>query len=226
MQVSKVRLRPRAASNVPRRPRAGARGGSAMIEFALSMLILVPMILGVFVVGWNLTRDIQIIQINRDIGHLFARSTDFGTAAGRDFAQRLASGFDLSADGDMVIILSQVTFVSQADCTAAGLTLSDCVNHDQVVITKRILLGNQSKTGKFVSRFGMPDAADFAADGTSITRTAQLRDASTRAVDFATTMMALQQNDYAYLVEVRLPTPDMNIPGFLTNTEVYSVAVF
>ena len=54
--------------------------GSMLVEFVLVMaLVMVPLLLGTMVVGFNLIRSIQVNQINRDAGHMYARGVDFSS---------------------------------------------------------------------------------------------------------------------------------------------------
>src|ERR1035438_3479413 len=54
--------------------------GSLFVEFVLVVaLVMVPLLLGTMVVGFNLIRSIQVNQINRDAGHMFARGVDFSS---------------------------------------------------------------------------------------------------------------------------------------------------
>ena len=45
--------------------------GVAIVEFSLSALVLVPLLLGVFVFGFKLVRSLEMTQITRDIGHMY-----------------------------------------------------------------------------------------------------------------------------------------------------------
>src|SRR5271157_1627208 len=62
-----------------RQARKGQKG-SMFVEFVLVMaLVLVPLLLGTMVVGFNLIRSIQVNQVNRDAGHMYARGVDFSS---------------------------------------------------------------------------------------------------------------------------------------------------
>jgi hypothetical protein len=71
--------------------------GSSTIEFVLvASLFLVPLLLGLFSVGLGLIRDMQGVQLTRDVGHMWARGVDFSTQANQDLlATRLAQGLSL-----------------------------------------------------------------------------------------------------------------------------------
>ncbi|MGD0578520.1 MAG: hypothetical protein ABSC08_06290, partial [Bryobacteraceae bacterium] len=54
--------------------------GSMFVEFVLVVaLVMVPLLLGTMVVGFNLIRSIQVNQVNRDAGHMYARGVDFSS---------------------------------------------------------------------------------------------------------------------------------------------------
>lgn len=51
--------------------------GIAYIEFALSLMVLMPLFLGVIGLGLSMHRQLQTVQLVRDAGHMFARGIDF-----------------------------------------------------------------------------------------------------------------------------------------------------
>src|SRR5450432_3172316 len=101
------------------RVRSGKRG-VAVIEFTLSLFVLIPLLLGVFVFGFRLIRALQMDQIARDLGHMYVRGVNFRNPGPVQNAQTLATGFNLSAGGTSVMILSQVRIAVQADCDAGN----------------------------------------------------------------------------------------------------------
>jgi Flp pilus assembly protein TadG len=103
--------------------------GSELIEFALVSALLFPLLFGTFVVGMNLGRSIQVSQVSRDAGHLYARSVDFSDPANQQVIVRLAQGLNMTvAGGNGVVILSTVTFIGQPQCDGAALSPADCTN--------------------------------------------------------------------------------------------------
>src|SRR5579872_2183056 len=98
------------------------RKGLAIIEFTFSLVLLIPLLLGVFVFGFKLIKNLQMQQIVRDLGHMYIRGVNFRNTGPQQNSQTLAQSFDLSASGKSEIILSQIRIIQQADCDAANPT--------------------------------------------------------------------------------------------------------
>ena len=187
--------------------------GSTIIEFVLTTsLIYVPLLLGTMVIGLNVIRAIQVNQVNRDAGHMFARGVDFMAPSNRAMLLHLASGLNITDHGgDGVIILSTILHVGQDECP------DGCANLGYDVITRRITIGNASIRQ---SRYGTP--ANIDANGNVLN---YLNDASARANGFSS-VMTLQGGDVAYVAESYFISPDFDIPGFMEDTGVAAHAVF
>lgn len=138
-----------------------AKRGVSTIEFALSLMVLVPLILGTGAIGINLMRTMQTVQLARDAGHMFARQVDFSQAGSQNILATLGTGLGLSAtagQGRAVVILSALTYVDGSTCTAANQANSagsaaTCTNLGQWVFTQRLEIGN---TALRTSNFGSP----------------------------------------------------------------------
>ena len=129
--------------------------GVELIEFALTAAFLLPVLLGTFVAGVNLIRANQSTHVTRDLGSLYVHGVDFSLSANRDLAVRLASGLNLQnspSSGNGLIILSQVTFIGDATCTANSLAGSSCTNRNQYVFTQQLTIGNTSLRSSSVGR--------------------------------------------------------------------------
>lgn len=114
-----------------------------MIEFALALTFLAPLMLSTFSFGLNMTKSIQVTQVVRDAGHMYARSTDFSLAGNKQILVRLAEGMGMTADGGTgVVILSKITFIEQKDCDGAGLSDAECVNKNHYVVVQRQVVGD------------------------------------------------------------------------------------
>lgn len=88
--------------------RHSARGVST-IEFAFSLLVLVPLFLGTGVTGINMIRTLQTVQLARDAGHMYARGVDFSQTGNQTILVNLGSALGLSGtagQGSAVVILS------------------------------------------------------------------------------------------------------------------------
>jgi hypothetical protein len=135
--------------------RSRLQRGNEIIEFALIAAFLVPTFIWVFINGLNLVRFNQSTEINRDLGSLYIKGTDFSTYQPQQLAVRLAQGYGLtvssftgnqhtnnSGTGNGYVILSQIMYVgptSGSTCQSASPT---CVNHDSYVYLQRIDFGN------------------------------------------------------------------------------------
>ncbi len=82
------------------------RSGVAVVEFSFSLLVLVPLVLGVFVFGFRLIFSLQMMQVTRDLGHMYIEGINFrlsgpiGNAA--DPGQRLQPDRQRNQRGDSV----------------------------------------------------------------------------------------------------------------------------
>jgi len=134
--------------------------GSAIIEFALSLLVLMPLFLGTGAVGINLVRTLETVQLARDAGHMFARNVDFSQTGNQTILATIGTGLGLSAtpgQGTAVVILSGLTYVDANTCVGANTANGTgnqptCTNLGQWVFTQRLEIGNTSlKTSDFGS---------------------------------------------------------------------------
>jgi hypothetical protein len=193
--------------------------GTEIVEFALVMLFLIPILYGTFVVGLNLRRSIQVTQVSRDAGHMYARSVDFSDSANQNLIVRLAQGLNITATGGSgVVILSTIEFIGQAQCTAAGLSSSGCTNLNQPVITQRIVIGN---SGAHASAFGSPTANLIGSDGNVAN---YMTDTSAVAQGFSS-VLTLTAGQIAYVSEVYVPSTNYAMPGY-QSTGVYCRTIF
>ncbi|HEV3201987.1 MAG TPA: TadE family protein [Bryobacteraceae bacterium] len=135
--------------------------GSAIIEFALSLLVLMPLFLGTGAIGINLNRTLQTVQLARDAGHMFARGVDFSDPGNQKILATIGTGLGLSAtagQGTAEVIFSALTYVDGNTCTAANQLNGNgnaptCTNLGQWVFTQRLEIGN---TGLRGSNYGSP----------------------------------------------------------------------
>lgn len=198
-----------------------SRRGAAIIEFSLSMVFLVPLVLGVLVFGFRLIRSLEMMQITRDLGHMYIRGINFRNAGPIQNAKTLASGFDLSSTGLSVVILSKIKVIQQVDCDAANSPLppgNSCVNLNKAAFVEQLTIGN---TSSGASVFGTPP---LQGDGT-VTVKDQGGNSAAAANGFGAAI-TLKAGEFAYLSEMVNLTPDLNIPGFSGRPQVYARAIF
>src|SRR5580704_11214561 len=128
----------------------GGRRGGANVEFALVLLVLVPLLLGTGVVGVNMVRTLQTVQLARDAGHMYARGVDFSQPGNQTILIDLGQSVGLTAgsSGSAVVTLSALTYVDKAACTAVGAVdtngnpTSACTNFGDWVFTQWMVIGN------------------------------------------------------------------------------------
>jgi hypothetical protein len=194
--------------------------GSALIEFLLSSLVWVPLLLGTIFIGLNIVRTIQVTQICRSAGHMHAFGVDFSQLPNQQLLVRLANGFPFTpTGGNGVVILSTITFITKADCDAAGRT--KCANIDQAVLTRRVVVGNRQLRS---SAFGTPNPGSIDSGG-NISSNAYLDDPTARAGNF-TTLLPMKAGQFAYLSEAYFTSPDLDWPGFTSGSASASRAIF
>ncbi|HLK63324.1 MAG TPA: TadE family protein [Bryobacteraceae bacterium] len=134
--------------------------GVSTIEFALSLVVLVPLILGTGALGINLIKNMQTIQLARDAGHMFARGVDFSQTGNQNMLATLGTslGLQTSGSGNAVVILSALTYVDANTCVAGGAATngvpnSSCTNLNKWVFVQRLEIGNTSLR---TSNYGAP----------------------------------------------------------------------
>jgi hypothetical protein len=135
--------------------------GVSTIEFAFSLLALVPLLLGTGVTGINMIRTLQTIQLARDAGHMYARGVDFSQPGNQTILVNLGANLGLNAtagQGTAVVILSELTYVDDNLCNAAGAATNgvhngNCTNYGFWVFQQRIEIGNNNIR---TSNYGSP----------------------------------------------------------------------
>lgn len=182
--------------------------GSAIVEFVLTAsLIFTPLILGTIVIGMNLIRSIQVTQLNRDAGHMFARGVDFSLPSNQLLLQHLAAGLQLTPGGKSVVILSQI---QKVDCAS-------CANKNVAVIVRQIVIGNSSLR---TSRYGTPPTGS----GGMVSN--YENSPAARAMNFDPAVMTMQPGETAYVAETYYRSSELDLPGFITSTGVAAKGVF
>jgi Flp pilus assembly protein TadG len=197
-----------------------AQRGNAMIEFAIVSVVLTPLLLGTVSLGLNLSRTIQVTQVVRDAGHMYARWVDFSLSSNQQLLVRLAQGLGMTQNGgNGVVILSKITYIDDADCTGAGLTLAQCTNRNQYVILNRVVIGNVAFHS---STFGTPSSGGMASNGDIID---YLRDTSARASNFST-LLTLQSGQFAFVAEGFFNGIGWGVPNYGVGNSMSARSIF
>jgi hypothetical protein len=198
--------------------------GSVMVETVLSLMVLMPLLMGTSVIGINLVRAIQVRQFCRDVAHLWAYGIDFSKDGNQNLLTHLAQGLGVQkTGGNGVVIFSTVTFVAAADCTAGGLqaNTTSCPNLNQAVYVRRIVVGDPSK---LTSKFGTPPSNIIQSDG-KILAANYLTNKADRVPAF-TSLMAVNSGEYKFLTEAYVAAMDLDWKGFMSGTGTYAYNIF
>jgi hypothetical protein len=147
-------------SNRRVRARRGRRG-SIIMEFAFSFPFMMVVMLGSFVVGLALDRQLTVSQFVRNAGNMYARNFDFEPNSNKQVLLRAASGLDMQvASGRGVVYLSTVRIAPPDSGDNEGLP----------VVTERFVIGNPAVSdsdvampvaladGSVPNHFNEPDA--------------------------------------------------------------------
>ncbi len=204
------------------RPEARRRQrGNVLIETGIALAFLAPLMVSAFSFGLNMTKSIQVTQVVRDAGHMYARSTDFSLAGNKEILARLAVGMGMTANGgDGVVILSKITKIEQADCVAAGLTDAQCVNKDKYVVVQRQIVGNPLF---YASRYcSPPDSSLSLPEGNA----KDIHTDDKLQVKNVDELPALKSGQYAFVVEGYFKGLGMAVPNLGIGDLLASKAVF
>ncbi|MEO8025121.1 MAG: TadE family protein [Bryobacteraceae bacterium] len=192
--------------------------GSTITEFAVVIPFISIAFFGTVSFGISLGRYIQVVQVCRDVAHMYADGVDFSQSSAKALAVQLAQGTGMTAaGGNGVVVLSRVRQVYTADCTAAGY--GTCPNNGQIVFTQRLTIGN---TALRASSFGTPAAAILNAQG-NINASVYLQ--NTNSTVRANSTLAslytsagqpagLAQGDSAWIAEVYFTAPNISFLDF------------
>jgi len=214
------------------------QGGSVMVEFALCMAFLAPILAGTFSTGASLAKAIQAGEVCRDANVLVVRGINLALSDNQQLVVRTAQGLSMNLTGSNspdpngkgVIILTRVYRVSGNDCLAQGLqaTSSSCPNLDNYVITNRIIIGNSSL---FTSVTGTP-ASPLDANG-NIAASQYVVNTGDRASDFPSAsimsagqatsgLLYLDPGGYTYVSEATFDISALNLFSILKTPILYA----
>jgi hypothetical protein len=130
--------------------------GTATVEFALCVgLFWIPLFFGASQFGLELIQAIQVTEVCRDAGHMYAYGINFSQTSNRYLLASFGPNLKVDAagvGGTSVVILSTVKYIDVLGCQAGGY-VSTCPNIGQIVFTNRVVVGNPSI---HTSAFGTP----------------------------------------------------------------------
>jgi hypothetical protein len=189
-----------------------AERGIEILEFALVVsFILVPLLLGVVVIGINLGRAVQVAQVARDAGSMYVRGVDFSQSGNQAVLARLGQGLGLATTGGAgVVILSKITHIPTGGCT------NPC-NEAQYVMAQRIVIGDST----LVSAHGQIHSTGTIALDAEGNVVNYITDPNAIVSGFSS-IITLNGTEFAFIAESYFPTPDVNMPGYSVGNGVYS----
>ncbi|HYL78307.1 MAG TPA: hypothetical protein VEU96_29220 [Bryobacteraceae bacterium] len=154
--------------------------GQEMVEFAVVIVLFIPLIMGSFILGMNLIRSNYANQVCRDLTDMYIHGADFSTYPMQQLAARLAQGLNLQIGssysgnsatntgnaGNGLVTVTQIMWVgatTSANCTAVGA--ANCTNHDSFVYTEQIQFGNGTLSNSNTVTLGSPTGATLTTAG-------------------------------------------------------------
>ena len=189
------------------------QSGHQILEFALFAIVLVPLLLGTFVVGMNLSRAVLVSQLGRDAGSMYVRGVDFSQTPNQEVLVRLGQRLGMAVNGGRgVVILSKLTYIAAGGCT------QPC-NAAKYVVTQRLVVGNSAARS---SAFGPQGSVTLDAQGNVAN---YVTDPNAVAPNFGNTL-TMNGGEFVYVTETYFPSPDFDLPGYQSGSGVYSVAFY
>lgn len=226
----------------PRPLRRRGEDGAAMLEFAFMSLVLVPMFLGTTGFGLNMIRSLQVIQLARDAGHMFARGADFSQPGNKTIIATLGADVGMSTNAgqsNAVVILSTLIYIDKAMCAADGKVDAQgnplgCTNYTRWVFARRLIIGDDtmrtSNLGSPIRNGPNPVTVD------PTTGKVSLHDQVTNAGDVAVfsginpysningNVIGLPSGQVLYVAEAA--AEGVRVPPFVPNNVMYAYSIF
>lgn len=200
--------------------------GTALVEFALCLSFFwVPLFLGTVVIGFSLIQAIQVTQVCRDGGHMYAFGTDFSQTSNKYLLASLAPGLNIDptgAGGNSVAILSTITYVDDVLCPSGKQPDgSSCSNYHQTVFSRWIVVGKSALHNSAFQSSGTAPTTDSSGNVVNY-----LDAAAARVTGFSPTVINLtSSSQLAYVSELYTQPPSL-ITTFLGQPWVNAMSVF
>jgi hypothetical protein len=226
--------------------RRNLEAGNSMLEFALVVSFLVPMLAASFTLGMTLVKGIQVGNVCRDADVLFVRAlTD--PKSGLDLSQsynqaivvRAAQGLGMKKsstqtpdpnapdpNGKAVVILTKILHVKDLTCSngnpkgKAPWSTGNCPNYDSYVFASSIVIGNGTR---FTSQFGAQPtgvtsmAGNYAPSDIANTTTLQIPNATAFK-----SLLTLQDDSYALVSEMYADIGSLNLFSIMSTPILYA----
>ena len=220
--------------------------GQEMVEFAVVVVLFIPLIMGSFIVGMNLIRSNYANQVCRDLTDIYIHGGDFSTYSMQQLAQRLAQGLNLQIGasftgnqqsntgnaGNGLVTVTQIMWVgatTSPNCVAVGA--ANCTNHDSFVYTQQIQFGNSNLANSNTVTLGNPGSGAVLTSAGIVQNPVTDSNAALGSVPQAamkaiwqTTnngQTALVDGQLVYIVETFFQSPDLTL-GSMAGNGVYA----
>ena len=215
--------------------------GIAYIEFAFSLLVLIPLLLGAIGIGLSMHRQLQTVQLARDAGHMYARNVDFTVLGNQQVLSAVAGSLNLSTtlgSGNAVVILSTVRYVDATACGLAGKVDSHgnplgCTNYQQWVFAQRLVIGNNTLWSSSLGNPASSILSTVASNGVPI-GSVNITNQVTNTTDVATitgfnpwnstTSTGLPSGQWVYVAEAA--ATGFRMPPFSSGNNTYAQIYF
>ena len=187
--------------------------GGAIFEFLVcAAFIWIPLFFGASQYGLALIQAIRTSETCRDTGRMFAYGIDFSQTGNKYLLASMAPALNIDptgAGGSGVVILSEVQYVTTAQCQAGGYS-NTCPNNGQLVFIRQIIIGNSAIRA---SAFGTPpvDSTGTVVQGSPSTN-GYLNEASALVTGYPniTLSSGTSGQQYGYICEVYATSAGLN----------------
>jgi hypothetical protein len=141
------------------------QGGQEIVEFALTILFMFPLFLGMVATGLSVIVSSEVNTLARDLDNIYIHGGDFSTAAYQALAQSLTNGLgfqypafpsgttniqtNTGTTGNGLVWITQVMWIGSTtdpNCVAVGGV--NCTNQNSFVYTQQIVFGNSNLTSQ------------------------------------------------------------------------------
>lgn len=108
-----------------------SQSGQALVEFVLTLPILLILAFGTFSVSQLLERYLTVLQITRNAGNMYSRSVDFSLIQNKQLLLEASNGLSMTLNGGAAVV-----YLSTVEVIDTG------ANSGEEVVTHRITIGN------------------------------------------------------------------------------------
>ena len=194
-----------------------ARRGTAVMEFALVMPIMLIVSFLALGGGLMVTRYLSVIQLARNAGNMLSRDTDFAVVQNKQLLLMAANNLNMSVSGGQGVAYLSTVVKAPSGTANAG----------QLVVAQRFVIGNESLAS---SRVGTPSSAIWPdpANSQSNGDVADYDDEASAVAALPNPLGSLPEGETVFVAEVFYVPNDMNflsawglVPSRLASTTYF-----